>query len=493
MGSFIQGRAYKWWVLVVVLCSVLLVGVDSTAVNLALPTISNQMRVPVSQSQWVIAAYLIATALSSLAVAGRLADLLGRKTVFVGGFVLFTIGSASCGYAPNIEVLIAMRVLQAIGGAMLLANGNVITLAVFPLEQHGLAMGIINMVFSAGYALGFTLGGWFISAFGWRSIFLINIPVGLAAIVLSLCILNESRLSMGATTNRRFDFAGLLFFVLAIGGLMIGLEEYASRGSLSSGGAALLALGVISLVVFIVVEWRNPAPLLEVRLFRLPVFTVGVSTRFLINGIMNATIFFIPFYTQMVLGFTPLQGGLLTLPYTIALAVVCPLAGELSDKFGARWLMTGGLLCGALALLWLSGLKQVLPGESMVAMGAQVALGLLLLGGAGGLFITPNNSMTLDAVPREQAGAASGCIWCLCFLGSAVGTAFSAAMLHQGEKAASGGEAIVLPLTSPPMQQAILSQQTMVFHILIFLSLLGAIVCFLRGSAPRVEKLLSEA
>jgi len=497
MGTTIQGGAYKWWVLGVVQFSVLLVGIDSTAVNLALPTISSEMRVSVSQAQWVIAAYLIATALSSLPAAGRVVDLLGRKTVFLGGFVLFTLGSAGCGLAPNIEVLIAMRVLQAIGGAVLLVNSNVITLAVFPLAQHGLAMGIIGTVFSTGYALGFILGGWLISAFGWRSIFLINIPVGIIAIILGFGILIESRLSMGGKRSGNFDFAGMIFFVLAVGGLMVGLEGCAAHGSPTGRDAALLSFGVIALAVFIRVELRNPSPLLDVRLFRLPVFTVGVSTRFLINGVMNATSFFIPFYTQVVLGFTPLHGGLITLPYAIALALVGPFAGGLSDKVGARYLMAGGLLCSALALLGLSGLNQVPSGESTVAMATQVALGMFFFGGACGLFVPPNNSMTLDAVPRERAGAASGCIWCLCFLGSAAGTAFSAAMLHQGEKAASGGEMAahhaVLPLTSPQMQQAIVTQQTQVFYILVLLSLLGAIVCFWRGAGRHREmKILPE-
>jgi len=481
--SIIQGGAHKWWVCVAILFGILLVGIDTTAVNIALPTISNEMRVPVSVSQWVVAAYLITMALSSLPAAGRLADLLGRKTVFLGGFALFILGSASSGLAPNIEVLIAMRVVQAVGGAVLLANSNIIILAVFPVEQHGLAMGIVGSAFSAGYVLGYTLGGWLIGALGWRSVFFVSVPVGIFAIILGLCILVESRLSMGGKTSKSFDFAGMIFSMLAIGCLMVGLEGYADLGSLTGRDAALVALGMISLAIFIVVELRNPSPLLEVRLFHLPVFTVGVATRFLLNVVPNATAFFIPFYVQIVLGFTPLQTGLIMIPFSIALAVLGPMAGGLSDKIGPRWLTTGGLLGSALALLWLSGLKQIPPGESTGAMAAQVAVGMLFLGGAFASFISPNMSMMLNAVPREQTGAASGCVGCLCFLGSAVGTAFSAAMLDRGEKAAGGTD--VLQLTLPQMQHAIVSQQTQVFHTLILICLLGAIACFLRGAGEK--------
>ena len=253
LESAIQNHTYKWWVLAVVQCSILLVGIDATIVNLALPTISEQLNVPVTLSQWVIAAYFITTALA-LPASGRMADLFGRKTVFVAGFAVFTLGSVMCGLAPNAEILIAMRVLQAMGGAALLANSNAISLAVFPFEQHGLAMGINGTVYSVGYALGFTLGGWLIYAFGWRSVFLVNLPIGIAAIILGLLVLIESRLTLEKKSDETFDYLGLIFSVLAIGGFMVGLEGWVTHGRLDGPRLALLLTGAVSLVIFILVE-----------------------------------------------------------------------------------------------------------------------------------------------------------------------------------------------------------------------------------------------
>jgi len=488
--STIRKNTYKWWVLAVVQSSILLVGIDSTIVNLALPTISKDLDVSITLSQWVIAAFFIATALS-LPVAGRLADMHGRKTVFVGGFAVFTLGSVLCGLAPNAEFLIAMRVLQALGGAALLANSNVISLAVFPFEQHGLAMGINGTVYSVGYALGFTVGGWFISAFGWRSIFLVNLPIGLVAIALGLIILVESRLTSGKKTGETFDYIGMVFSIVAIGGLMIGLEGWANHGHLTGFRIGLLTAGAISLVVFIVVELRAASPLLDVRLFRLPLFSVGTSTRFLNNGIGASVAFLIPFYTQIALGFTPLQSGLLMLPYSIALGMCGPLAGRLSDQFGARWMTSGAFFSGGLALFWLSTLKVIPPGASLDGTIFHVALGMLFLGAASGFFVSPNNSITLNAVPSHQTGAASGCLWCMSFLGTAVGTAFSAAVLHDGESSAGGREALqyhATGLVDPMLETILLRQQTEVFHYLMIFSLIGCVTCFLRGAGSLEKK-----
>jgi EmrB/QacA subfamily drug resistance transporter len=486
----IRNNTYKWWVLVVVQSSILLVGIDSTIVNLALPTIAQELKVSVTLAQWVIAAFFITTALS-LPAAGRLADMLGRKIVFVGGFAVFTLGSVLCGVAPNAEILIAMRVLQAVGGAALLANSNVITLAVFPHQQHGLAMGINGTVYSVGYALGFTLGGWFISALGWRSIFLINLPIGIFAIALGLVILIESRLTFEKKYGQSFDYIGLMFSVLAIGGLMIGMEGWANHGDLNGLRLTLLLIGAVSLFLFILAELRSPCPLLDVRLFHIRLFSIGTFTRFLNNGIVASCSFLIPFYTQVALGFSPAQSGLLMLPFSLSLAFCGPLAGRLSDQFGARWMTSGAFLSGGLALFWLSTLQPVPPGASVDLTIAHVVLGMFFLGAASGFFVSPNNSITLDAVPSHQTGAASGCLWCMSFLGAAVGTAFSAAMLHHGENLAGGRQALQYHGAGGvdrAMESLLLRQQTEVFHFLMIFSVIGCVTCFLRGTGSREEK-----
>ena len=489
LESAIQNHTYKWWVLAVVQCSILLVGIDATIVNLALPTISEQLNVPVTLSQWVIAAYFITTALA-LPASGRMADLFGRKTVFVAGFAVFTLGSVMCGLAPNAEILIAMRVLQAMGGAALLANSNAISLAVFPFEQHGLAMGINGTVYSVGYALGFTLGGWLIYAFGWRSVFLVNLPIGIAAIILGLLVLIESRLTLEKKSDETFDYLGLIFSVLAIGGFMVGLEGWVTHGRLDGPRLALLLTGAVSLVIFILVELRNPTPLLDVRLFRLRLFSLGTLSRFLNNAVGDSCTFLIPFYTQIALGFTSVESGLLMLPYSIAFAISGPWAGRLSDQFGARWMTTGGFFCQGLSLVWLSTLKDIPPGESMVLTIWQIALGMIFLGASSGFFVSPNNSFTLDAVPARQTGAASGCLWCFSFLGSAIGTACSASLLHRGMGVHTGKattQSTSTNLLDPGVASILVHNQTEIFHGLLFFSLLGCAICYLRGEGLRQQ------
>ncbi len=485
-----QSPHYKWWVLAVVQCSILLVGLDSTIVNLALPTITRHFHSSVHLSQWVVSAYFITTALA-LPAAGRLADMLGRKTVFVGGFAVFTIGSVLCGLAPSVEALIAMRVLQAIGGAALLANSNVITLAVFPFEQHGMAMGVNGTVFALGYALGYTLGGYFIHALGWRSIFLVNLPIGILAILLGLFVLVEARITPGKKSGQVFDYTGAIFSVLAIGGLMVSLEGWVTEGQLGGINLMLLMIGVASMALFIAAELRNPSPMLDVRLFRLPLFSIGTSTRLLYNGIVASCAFVIPFYTQLALGYTPLQSGMIMLPYSMALAVCGPLAGRLSDRFGSRLMTTGSFVSGCLALLWLSTLKAAGPGSTADDTLFKVIAGMFFLGGTSGFFVSPNNSITLDSVPPSATGSASGCLWCVGFLGSALGTAFSAAMLHHGLSDAGGKAALQEKLhgaLDPVVAASLLHAQTQVFYILLIFSAAGGILCFMRGSGPHKKK-----
>jgi MFS family permease len=179
------------------------------------------------------------------------------------------------------------------------------------------------------------------------------------------------------------------------------------------------------------------------------------------------------------------------LPYSMSLAICGPLAGRLSDKFGARWMTSGGFFFGGLALYWLSSLKPVAESGGLEMTIMHVAFGMLFLGAASGFFVSPNNSITLDAVPPYQTGSASGCLWCMSFLGAAIGTAFSAAMLHYGENSAGGKESLHSMHSSvidPLMEHVILRQQTDVFHFLMIFSVIGCIACFLRGTGSRREK-----
>ena len=466
---------YKWWALLVVQLSILLIGIDSTITNLALPSITSEFKVSVASSQWVIAVFFVVVALA-LPAAGRISDIRGRKTVFVVGFSLFAMGSALSGLAPNIGMLIAMRALQAVGAAALLANSNVISLAVFPLRQHGLALGINGTVYSVGFALGFTLGGILIQLLGWRSIFFVNVPIALASLLVGCWILRSDQLEPEQKTAgpQRFDLPGFALASIGVGGLMLGVQHFAKEQSLSTLTVGLTSAGLAGLLGFIWVELKQSHPLIDVRLFRIGEFARGSGTRLLNNTIVAACLFAIPFFTQTVLHFNSLQSGLVMLPYSLGLAVAGPIAGHLSDRFGPRWLTTLGFITGGVALLWLNSIGHG-PGsmnqDSMLVI-IKVVGAMLLLGSASGLFVSPNNSASLDAVPLARTGTASGVIWALSFIGSAVGTAYAAAMLRQA-------------LHGQIEASIYLKAQDTLFASLVALSVLGGVLCYTRARGPK--------
>lgn len=468
---------YKWWALAVVQLSILLVGVDSTITNLALPSITKSFDENVSTSEWVISVFFISVALA-LPAAGKFSDIFGRRFVFVSGFALFTIASALCGFAPNIYILITMRIIQGFGGAALLANSNVISLAVFPLKQHGLALGINGTVYSIGYALGFTLGGQLIHSFGWRSIFYLNVPTGIIAICLGLVVLEEKLLQSSDNKLQQFsfDYLGFIFSAFGIGGTLAAVVLLTSGSDFSFPLLLLLVSGIISLLLFVFYELKRIDPLLDIRLFEIVEFSRGAFTRLLNNAIVAACTFAIPFFTQTILKFTPFQSGMIMLPYALGLAIVGPISGRLSDRYGPRWLTTLGFISGGVALMWLDSIGGSFHSTpNITPMITKTIVAMFLLGSASGLFVSPNNSASLDAVPLNRTGTASGVIWSVSFIGSAFGTAYGAAILHN--VISEGVSAFVY-----------LRAQSLLFHTLIIFSFIGGYLSFTRVKQPRSSR-----
>lgn len=469
LAHLIERDQYKWYALLVVQMSILLVGVDSTISNLALPNITRDLVTTSSTSAWVISAFFISVAVS-LPAAGRLSDLYGMRNIFISGFFIYTLATTFCGLAPSIEFLILMRILQGMGGAALLANSNVISLTVFPLKQHGLALGINGTVFSIGYALGFTLGGQLIGSFGWRSIYYVNVPIGIAAILIGLFILKSQYLknTIADKLDKSFDFIGFSLSSFGIAITMLSVVNISSGKAITQQSIALFALGLVSLIVFVKVELRMKKPLLDIHLFSIGEFARGAFTRLLNNSIVAACTFAIPFFTQQVLSFSPLQSGLVMMPYAFGLAIIGPIAGKLSDKYGARWLTTSGFVCGGIALIGLESISKV-PGNATGIEEIVIKLGIsmFLVGSAAGLFVSPNNSSALDSVPLKSTGSASGVIWAVSFIGSAFGTAYAATMLREVLKV---GTASIIYINA----------QSLLFNTLTIFSFAGGYLCFTR-------------
>jgi EmrB/QacA subfamily drug resistance transporter len=462
---------YKWWVLAVVQCSMILIGIDSTVVNLALPTVSKELQASVSLSQWAISGFLLAAAIA-LPLAGRCSDLFGRKKTYLVGFALFTISSLFCAIATSVEMLIGMRMVQGMGAAALLANSNAITAAIFPHRQHGLAMSVNNTIFSLGIALGVTLGGYLIEYVGWRAIFFINLPFGIFAILLGLFILIEKRIAVSRRDVHRMDYWGAILSILVIGGIMGGLELRMNSLGPAYFSHLLIFGGLLLLPVLIITELRMSFPLLDMRLYKIPSFSIGLVVRFLLSSINYSIVFMLAFYTQRGLSYSPLQSGLVMISYAVSNLVVGPIGGHLSDRFGAKLITTLGFLIEALALVCLMTLALSVPGENLGWTPAKLVTGMFLHGIGMAFIAGPNNSSTLRSVPSAQTGVSAGLLFTIAFLGGALSTAFCASGLPKD---------IHLKLASSLSgMKSILHAQTRVFLLLLLLVFMGCVLCLIR-------------
>ncbi len=429
------GENHRWWVLATVDIGILMATLDASIVNIALPTILEDLHTNLIFVQWVLEAYLLAITVLLLPF-GRLADIVGRKRVYTAGFVVFTLGSGLSGFSRSVEELIAFRILQAVGAAMILANGFAIVTAAFPPWQRGLALGINGTVVAAGFALGPTVGGLLIASLGWPWIFYVNVPIGIVGTAAAWVILNERVLSGDRRqAQQRFDFAGAVTSVLALLALLFALTLGPENGWTSFLVLLLSGIFVLLTVAFFVLETRVEQPLVDLSLFRRRTFTAGNVAGVMAFLAISANAFLMPFYLQLVLGYSPLQAGLLLTPTALVLAVVAPASGWLSDRIGARLLSSVGLAINGIALVLLGSL-------TVNASYTQVLYWLLLLGFGQGLFQPPNNSSVMGDVPRDRLGIGSGILAMVRNLGQVVGLAISATFLLSSLSAVAGPSAL---------------------------------------------------
>ncbi len=398
----------RWWILASIAFGTFISVVNNSIVNVALPTISRVMGLDLKVLQWVILVFLL-TVSATLLVAGRLADLVGRKRIYTGGFLVLISGSLICGLASGFFILLVGRVIQAFGAAMPMANGMAITAATFPPEERGRALGIVGSVVAIGALLGPVLGGFLVDILGWRWVFLINLPLGTLAFFTALGLLPQDR---PARRGEGFDYPGALLFAGAIIMLLLGLS---GAGTPPVRWALVLA-GAVVAAVFIWWERRQPHPLLDLELFRLPLFSTSLAAAFLSFLSMSGMMLLTPFYLEEVLGYPPYQVGLLMSPYPLMMAAVAPVSGWLSDRWGPVGLTTGGLFLNILALLSLSFM-----GER--ASYLEIALRLVVLGVGMGMFQSPNNSTVMGSVPFQKLGVAGGMNALVRNIGMTVGTA----------------------------------------------------------------------
>jgi EmrB/QacA subfamily drug resistance transporter len=407
----------KWWTLAAVSFGLFMIMLDNTVVNVALPSIQEDLGTGLSELQWIVTGYALSFAALML-IGGKLADAYGRRLIFVLGIVVFTGASLWCGLASSGDMLIAARVVQGIGAALMNPATLSIIAATFPPRERGMAIGIWAGVSALALAIGPLVGGLLTEHLSWHWIFFINIPVGIVGIAVSYLLIRESK----DDTHESLDLPGLATSALGLFALTYGLIEANAYGWTSARIVGSFVVAAVSLVAFLVIERRRRSPMLDLSLFRSGTYAGANLAMLLVALAMFGVFFFVSLYMQNVLGYSAVQAGAAFLPMTVLIILVAPVAGKLSDRHGSRWLMSGGMVLLGVQLLYFS---QLGPDASFWDL-----LPAFLVGGLGmALSMTPTAAAATRAVPVEKSGVGSAVLNAMRQVGGSIGIALMGAIV----------------------------------------------------------------
>jgi len=430
----------KWWTLIAVCFGTFMLLLDITVVNVALPDIQVALHSTFADLQWVVDAYALTLA-AFLLTAGVLGDMYGRRGMFAIGLVLFSVASLTCGLATTPLMLNLSRAAQGVGGAIMFATSLALIAQAFSGKERGTAIGVYGAVVGGAVAIGPLVGGAITSGIGWRWIFFVNIPIGVVAVVITLAKVDNANISSG----RRIDWLGFTTFTASLFLLVYALVQGNAKGWGSTTIVSMLVGSVVLMAVFLVGEWRQSDPMLDLGLFRRPAM-VGVSLgSFALSASIFAMFLYLTLYLQTVLGYSPFQAGLRFLPLTMLAFFVAPVAGKLTVKIQARFMMGLGLALVALACELMS---HVQPTSTWL-----VLLPGFLVGGVGiGITNPVLASASVSVVPPERSGMATGAASTFRQVGIATGIAgLGAIFVHQIKPA------VVSSLQTTPVGTAVLT------------------------------------
>lgn len=404
----------RWWSLSVASIATLIVTVDTGQLSIALPLIIKEFGADLALASWIALVYALMTA-SLYLPCGRLSDLFGLGRLFLSGFILYALSSFAAGFSQGAGQLVFFRALQAAGSALIMANNFALVTALFPPAERGRAMGIAGGTVSAlGYSLGPVLGGVLTHAFGWRANFYLSGTLALVGFAAARALLPPESFRGTNAAKEPFDFGGALSFAFGIS-LLLSALTLAQKGAWQDpvvGLAAATGAGVLAF--FIRREKRVAYPLLDLTIFRIPAFTLGNIARGLSFITMSVGNLLMPFFLQLGMGLDPLRTGVLVAPTSVAMALLAPLTGWMSEKFAPERLCAVGLAVNGVALIFLSFLQ---PGSSAV----EIVFGLALMGIGMGIFQTPNNNLLMSSVPRHRLGVGSSVLSIVRSLGYSLG------------------------------------------------------------------------
>ncbi len=397
MGQVELGRRRRMLVLAICCLSLFIVGIDATIVNVALPSIQHGLHAPVSGLQWTVDAYTIVLA-SFLMLSGSTADRIGRRRTFQAGLALFTLGSLLCSLAPGLGWLVAFRMLQALGGSMLNPVAmSIITNTFTDPAERARAIGLWGSVFGMSLALGPVAGGALVSSVGWRGIFWVNIPVGLAAILLTALFVPESR----APRARRVDPVGQLLIIAALASLTYAIIEGPGSGWASATILGCFGLAAVALIGLAVYEPRRDEPLLDLRFFRSVPFSGATVIAVCAFAALGGFLFLNTLYLQEVRGYSALHAGLYTLPMAAMTVLLAPLSGRIVAARGPRLpIVVAGIATTAAAMM----LTRLSRDTSF----GYLILAYVIFGVGSGLVNAPITNTAVSGMPRSQAGVAAG-------------------------------------------------------------------------------------
>src|SRR4051794_8140548 len=409
----------KWWTLAAMCFALFMIMLDNTVVNVALPSIQRDLHASISSLEWTVNAYTLTFAVL-LVTGGRMGDIFGRRTVFLGGVILFALSSAFIGVAPNQEILVAGRAVQGIGAAFMMPGTLSIISDAFPPQERGRAIGTWAGVSALALAIGPVVGGALTEYVSWRAIFFLNLPVAAGAIVVTLFAARNSR---DETVDRSIDFPGIAALSVGLTGLILALIEGNQWGWGSTQIVALLAATVVGFVAFVYIETHRRVPMVDFAFFRSRTFLGANLVAIVISFAMLAQFFFLALYMQNILHFSALQAGVRFLPSTLMIVIFAPIAGRLSDRIGPKPLILAGLSLLGLSLFLqsqitdTSGYATLLP--AFIVMGVGIALTM-----------SPMSTAAMNAVEVAKAGVASGTLSMSRMVGGSLGVAVTGALFQ---------------------------------------------------------------
>jgi EmrB/QacA subfamily drug resistance transporter len=409
----------RWWALGAMCFALFMIMLDNTVVNVALPSIQRSLDATTSTLEWTVNAYTLTFAVL-LVTGGRLGDIFGRRRIFLTGVAIFGTASAAIGFSPSDTWLVVWRAIQGSGSALMMPMTLSIITNAFPPQERGKAIGTWAGVSAMALAIGPVVGGFLVETVSWQSIFFLNVPVAIGAVVVALFAVRESR---DETVERIVDIPGVLTLTVGLAALVLALVEGNSWHWGSTRELGLFALSAVSLFTFVQIEVRRRVPMVDFAFFRARSFVGANIVAFIVSFAMLAMFFFLALYMQNIRGYSPLEAGIRFLPSTALVIVMGPLAGRLADRVGPRPLMTIGLVLVSGALFWMSHLTV----SSSYA--TTLLPGFMLMGVGIGLVMSPMSTAAMNSVDQTKAGGAAGILSQNRMVGGTFGVAVTGALV----------------------------------------------------------------